>query len=60
MYKVSTYDITGQPGDEGGYQCRAENTEDAVDAGAEVRVVAQPSLTKQPVSTTAHEKVEKN
>ena len=43
-------------GDEGGYQCRAENTEDSVDSGLVLTVVSAPTLVKSPVSHVAYEK----
>ena len=42
--------------DEGGFQCRAENSEDSLDTGLELSVVVAPSLTKAPQSHVAYEK----
>ena len=42
--------------DEGGYQCRAENSEDSVDAGIELAVLVAPTLTKAPKSQVSYEK----
>jgi len=43
-------------GDEGGYQCRAENTEDSLDAGVELTVMVAPGFKKKPVSFVSYEK----
>lgn len=43
-------------GDEGGYQCRAENTEDSLDTGVELEVVVAPAFHKKPVSHVSYEK----
>jgi neogenin len=45
-----------EPSDEGGYQCRAENSEDSLDTGVELAVLVAPALTKSPVSHIAYEK----
>ena len=45
-----------QQGDEGGYQCRAENSEDSIDTGVEVEVLVAPALTKSPVNHVSYEK----
>ena len=42
--------------DEGGYQCRAENTEDSVDSGVQLMVNLAPSLVKTPVNQVSYEK----
>ena len=43
-------------GDEGGYQCRAENTEDSVDTGVELTVMVAPEFNKKPASHVSYEK----
>lgn len=45
-----------RPGDEGGYQCRAENTEDSVDSGLVLTVTQPPLFVKKPVSHLSYEK----
>ena len=45
-----------RPGDEGGYQCRAENTEDSVDSGLVLTVTQPPAFVKKPVSHLSYEK----
>jgi len=59
------YSITGngsltinqaELGDEGGYQCRAENTEDVVDLGLEVEVLQPPAFTATPANQQAYQK----
>ena len=42
--------------DEGGYQCRAENTEDSLDSGLQLMVNLAPSLVATPVSQVRYEK----
>ena len=42
--------------DEGGYQCRAENSEDSLDTGLELAVLVAPTLTKAPTSHVSYEK----
>ena len=42
--------------DEGGYQCRAENTEDSVDSGVELSVTMAPALVKRPTNPLSYEK----
>ena len=42
--------------DEGGYQCRAENTEDSQDSGVQLRVEVAPSLVKAPANHLSYEK----
>jgi hypothetical protein len=42
--------------DEGGFQCRAENSEDSLDSGVELAVLEAPRLARAPVSHTAYEK----
>ena len=42
--------------DEGGYQCRAENTEDSLDSGLELTVTVPPAFVKTPVSHVSYEK----
>ena len=42
--------------DEGGYQCRAENTEDSQDSGVQLRVSLAPSLVTAPASHLSYEK----
>ena len=43
-------------GDEGGYQCRAENTEDSLDSGLELSVTSAPVILKRPESHVSYEK----
>ena len=43
-------------GDEGGYQCRAENTEDSLDSGLELSVTSAPVILKKPESHVSYEK----
>ena len=43
-------------GDEGTYQCRAENTEDSIDAAAVLDVAVAPEFVKKPENTLAFEK----
>ena len=43
-------------GDEGGYQCRAENTEDSLDSGLELSVTSAPAIIKKPTSHVSYEK----
>ena len=45
-----------EAGDEGGYQCRAENTEDSLDTGLELAVVAAPQLVRGPRHHVSYEK----
>ena len=45
-----------QEGDHGGYQCRAENSEDSLDTGVELEVLVAPTLSKKPVSHISYEK----
>ena len=42
--------------DEGGYQCRAENTEDSQDSGVQLRVNLAPSLVTAPADNLSYEK----
>ena len=43
-------------GDEGTYQCRAENTEDSIDAAAVLDVQVSPKFNRKPENTLALEK----
>ena len=42
--------------DAGGYQCRAENTEDVIDSALEVQVQVPPQFSKKPVNHMSYEK----
>ena len=43
-------------GDEGTYQCRAENSEDSIDSAAILDVLVAPSFVRRPQNTFAYEK----
>ena len=43
-------------GDEGTYQCRAENSEDSIDSAAILDVLVAPSFVRKPQNTIAYEK----
>ena len=42
--------------DAGGYQCRAENTEDVIDSALEVQVQVPPQFSKKPANHMSYEK----